>query len=217
MTAARTTLQGVCALHPFSSIASSCCASRKSALHCSMLTADSLALLRWLTRMCCMVPAKQSTVTHSGPGLMQLKHDESIPSDQAKCSKTSRQRALPGQIIWHAGQCSFPGVLGQFRADPPLGGRERENVHFMVCAYSAMAGPSPSDVEVTQEDQHKINAFGRLNVRMHELKNAITTTQVGRLCRRKLQSARTQSLLASWCNSSKLPAFRPGRASLPAC
>eukprot|EP00891_Asterochloris_glomerata_P005893 jgi/Astpho2/5893/fgenesh1_pg.00080_%23_108_t len=40
-----------------------------------------------------------------------------------------------------------------------------------------MSGPSPSDVEVTQEDQHKINAFGRLNVRMHELKNAITTTQ----------------------------------------
>ena len=45
-----------------------------------------------------------------------------------------------------------------------------------------MSGPSPSDVEVTQEDQHKINAFGRLNVRMHELKNAITTTQVGSLC-----------------------------------
>ena len=103
MTAASTTLQGVCALHPVSSIVSSCCARRKSALHRLMLTADCLASLRWLTRMCCMVPAKQSSVSHLGPGLVQLKH-KGIPSDQAKCSKTSKQCALPGQIIWHAGQ-----------------------------------------------------------------------------------------------------------------
>lgn len=83
-----------------------------------------------------------------------------------------------------------------------------------------MSGPSPSDVEVTQEDQHKINAFGRLNVRMHELKNAITTTQVGSLCRWKAAvcTGRISAGLSVQVQKSTciLPSSPAGQAYLPA-